>query len=56
MGFNEDKLNVMFGLRADFSVTDTEGAAASEPGAGAVEGVVFGGDGCGGLESLGSVY
>ena len=44
-GFNDGRLSVIFGFRADFSVMDTVGAAASEPGAGAAAGVVFGGDG-----------
>lgn len=38
-------VSVMLGFRADLSVIDAEGAAASDPGAGAAAGVVFGGDG-----------
>lgn len=45
VGSSEDKVKLMLGLRADLSVMETEGAAASEPGAGAAAGVVFGGAG-----------
>ncbi len=55
-GSTDGTVSVMLGLRADFNVSVTVGRADSEPGAGADDGVVFGGGGCGGVESLGSVY
>lgn len=55
VGSTEGTTSVILGFRADFKMTVTVGAADSEPGAGA-EGAVFGGRGCGGCESLGSVY
>ena len=49
----------MLGLRLDFSVRVIGGAllgAGSDPGAGSRVAPDFGGSGCGGCESLGSVY
>lgn len=56
LGSTEGRVNVMFGLRADFKLRVIVGLALSEPGAGAAMGFVLGGSGCGGLESFGRVY
>lgn len=56
MGGIVDSVKVMLGFRADFRTSVMLGVEGSAPGAGAADGLDFGGAGCGGDESLGRTY